>query len=290
MISYLKLIRAPAGFTALTNILAASVIMADGQLDIRLGLLLIASGCFYFSGMALNDCFDFQEDSIERPSRPIPCGAIKPAVAWGIGIGLLVFGLLFAFSFSATSGYIGAGLAIAILVYNGLVKEGFFGSLSMASCRYLNWLLGASFVALSVQSFVLAIPIFAYITGLTFLSKQETNAQNKQSVWVCTLAILAVVASCIYLIHSVFDLNTLEIVVAYGFLFVWASLILNKLRLVFQSFSPENIQQMIVYMVVGVIPLDALLVAMSGNYLFALIVLALLVPCRMLNQRLNAIT
>ena len=65
---------------------------------------------------------------------------------------------------------------------------------------------------------------------------------------------------------------------------------MNKLKQVFQSFCPENIQKMIVFMVIGVIPLDALLVAISGHYWFALIIIALLPPCRILNKRLNAIT
>jgi 4-hydroxybenzoate polyprenyltransferase len=47
---------------------------------------------------------------------------------------------------------------------------------------------------------------------------------------------------------------------------------------------------MIIFMVIGVIPLDALLVAMAGHYWFALGIIALLPPTRMLNKRLNAIT
>ncbi len=240
--------------------------------------------------MTLNDCFDFQEDLLERPSRPIPSGAIKPAVAWAIGIGLMMAGLFFAFCYSAISGYIASALAIAIIVYNGFVKDGLIGSLSMASCRYLNWMLGATFVALSIDSFLIALPIFAYITGLTFLSKQETSAENKQAVWVCAVAIVVVVVTCGYLIHFVFMLDTVELMIAYGFLMIWAGLLLRKLLLVLRSFSPKTIQNMIVYMVVGVIPLDALMVGMAGHYLFALVILALLIPCRMLNQRLNAIT
>lgn len=290
MLNYLKLVRAPAGFTALSNVLAASVIMSQGQLTLELTYLLAASVCFYFAGMTLNDCFDYQEDLAQRPSRPIPSGNISMAKAWSIGVGLILIGLAFAFMYSLMSGYIGIALAVAIFTYNGLIKEGLLGSLSMASCRYLNWLLGASFVALSSESWLVALPIFAYITGLTYLSKQETSGDNKQVVWFTAFALLVTVACCVYLVDVMFKPQGVHYYIALSLLFIWAGLFLNKLRLVFNRFNPENIQKMIIFMVIGVIPLDALLVALAGHYVFAVIILALLPPCRMLNKRLNAIT
>lgn len=290
MLNYLRLIRAPAGFTALSNILAGSVLMSQGQLTSEILYLLTASVCFYFAGMSINDCFDYQEDLAHRSSRPIPSGSISMAKAWVIGTGLILSGLAFSFMYSLISGYIGIALTVAIFTYNGLIKEGLMGSFCMASCRYLNWLLGASFVALSAESWLVAVPIFAYITGLTYLSKQETKGDNKQVVWFTAFMLFVTITSCIYLVEVVFKPQSVHYYIALALLTVWSSLILNKLRLVFSQFSPENIQKMIVFMVIGVIPLDALLVALAGHYLFALIILALLPPCRMLNKRLNAIT
>ena len=59
IITFLKLVRAPAGFTAVSNILAAAIIATTGQLSVDVLMLCIASVCFYFAGMALNDCFDY---------------------------------------------------------------------------------------------------------------------------------------------------------------------------------------------------------------------------------------
>ncbi|MCF2946922.1 UbiA family prenyltransferase [Paraglaciecola aquimarina] len=290
IIHYLKLVRAPAGFTALSNILAASVLMTNGQLNLSIIYLLFASVCFYFAGMTLNDCFDFKEDLAQRPSRPIPSGNVSLNKAWMIGAGLMVVGLILSFSFSTLSGYVGLALCVAIIGYNGLIKEGLFGSFCMAACRYLNWLLGASFVALSTQSFLIAVPIFAYITGLTYLSKQETTAQNKHVIWFTAFTLLITMFSSGYLLENSFAVTGIQRWLAWGLLLVWSCLVLNKLRLVFQTFSPASIQQMIIFMVIGVIPLDALLVAMAGHYWFAFIIIALLPPTRMLNKRLNAIT
>ncbi|WP_158968858.1 UbiA family prenyltransferase [Paraglaciecola sp. L3A3] len=290
LVNYLKLVRAPAGFTALSNIIAASVIMSAGHLSINVLYLLVASVCFYFAGMTLNDCFDYAEDLAERPSRPIPSGDISIKQAWLLGTGLMALGLIMAFLHNSISGYVGIALCLSILVYNGWLKEGLLGSFCMASCRYINWLLGASFVALSAKSYLIAVPIFAYITGLTYLSKQETTAQNKNAIWLCALALVIVLLSCLYLIQFEFDLAGVHKWIALALVVIWLALMFNKLKQVLQHFCPENIQKMIVFMVIGVIPLDALLVAISGHYIFALVILALLPPCRILNKRLNAIT
>ena len=75
-------------------------------------------------------------------------------------------------------------------------------------------------------------------------------------------------------------------ITAFVLIAVWCLLIASKLIKVFKDFTPGNIQQLIGWMVIGVIPLDALLVAASGEYLMSLIILALLPPCRMLNKYL----
>ncbi|GLR71792.1 hypothetical protein GCM10007852_27000 [Agaribacter marinus] len=295
---FLKLIRAPAGFTAISNILATSVIVSNGQLDWSLLYLLSASVCFYFSGMTLNDCFDYKEDLAERAFRPLPSGQISIGFAWLFGFGLMIAGLGMAFAFSQASGVIGMFLCLAIVLYNGVIKDGLLGSFCMASCRYVNWIFGASFVlmfATSKQSlsqnlssidYFIAVPIFFYIAGLTYLSKQETSAANKQAVWVTAFFIFCSAISSLFLAHMHFELFDWQRYIAYGIVILWSLLMLNKLRVVFADFVPENIQKLIGFMVIGVIPLDALITAMAGHYLYSLFILALLPPCRMLNKKL----
>lgn len=285
-LTFLKLIRAPAGFTAISNILAASIIASSNQLDSSLILLITASVLFYFSGMALNDCFDYKEDLVERPQRPIPNGDLSLKSAWVIGFTLMFTGLIFAFCYSTTSGYIGLALSTVIILYNGYIKQGLMGSVCMASCRYFNWILGASFVALSVNSLSLALPIFFYITGLTFLSKQETHGRDKSAVFFCASMIVLTALSALYLVLEIFMLSEQQQAISAMLIVIWFAMMASKLIKVFKQFEPQNIQQLIGWMVIGVIPLDALLVALSGEYLFSLIILALLPPCRMLNKYL----
>jgi 4-hydroxybenzoate polyprenyltransferase len=285
-LTFLKLIRAPAGFTAISNILAASIIASSNQLDSSLILLITASVLFYFSGMALNDCFDYKEDLVERPQRPIPNGDLSLKSAWVIGFTLMFTGLIFAFCYSTTSGYIGLALSTVIILYNGYIKQGLMGSVCMASCRYFNWILGASFVALSVNSLSLALPIFFYITGLTFLSKQETHGRDKSAVFFCASMIVLTALSALYLVLDIFMLSEQQQAISAMLIVIWFAMMASKLIKVFKQFEPQNIQQLIGWMVIGVIPLDALLVALSGEYIFSLIILALLPPCRMLNKYL----
>ncbi|MGJ8692871.1 MAG: UbiA family prenyltransferase [Thalassotalea sp.] len=285
-LTLLKLVRAPAGLTAVSNIIAAAVIASNNQLSADIILLICASIFLYFSGMALNDCFDYQEDFSERATRPIPSGEISLKNAWLFGISLMAAGILFAFSYSLSAGFISIALATAIVLYNGVIKKGFIGSICMASCRYVNWLLGASFVGLAASSYLMALPIFFYIVGLTFLSKQETHGENKSAVIVCALMLTLTAASILYLVEYQFALNHFEYLTAFVLLAIWCLLIASKLIKIFNNFTPGNIQQLIGWMVIGVIPLDALLVAASGEYIVSLIILALLPPCRMLNKYL----
>lgn len=286
LLTLLKLVRAPAGITAISNIVAAATIASQGQLNASLLLLILASVLFYYSGMTLNDCFDYQEDLKERPNRPIPSGELSLTQGWCIGFGLMIGGLLLAFSYSQIAGYVGIALSIVITLYNSIIKEGFIGSICMASCRYVNWILGATFIGLSSQNFLMALPIFFYITGLTFLSKQETHGENKNAVWVCATMLLLTALSGAYFVSNVFILDTMQLYISFALITLWTVLNLKKLIRVFNDFTPENIQNLISWMVIGVIPLDALFVALSGNYIVALFILALLPPCRMLNKYL----
>jgi len=290
LFTILKLVRAPAGITAISNILAAATLAVTltpgGQLSTNVVTLIIASILFYYAGMTLNDCFDYKEDLQERPTRPIPNGDLSLSSAWLLGSGLMLCGLFLAFSFSQMAGYVGLVLSTVIVLYNSIIKEGFLGSICMASCRYFNWILGATFIGLSSLSWQMALPIFFYIVGLTFLSKQETQGENKNAVFVCAFMLLLTALSGLYFVVDVFQLSDTQRYISFALVTLWVGLNLQKLIRVFNDFTPANIQGLIGWMVIGVIPLDALLVALSGNYLVAIIILALLPPCRMLNKYL----
>src|SRR3989442_15725829 len=83
----LALLRPPNVFTAVADS-AAGLVLARRAAPIARdpGLwCLAASACLYLGGIALNDYFDRDVDAVERPERPIPSGAVPPAVAAGRG-------------------------------------------------------------------------------------------------------------------------------------------------------------------------------------------------------------
>ena len=94
----LRLVRLPGIFTAFADILAGYLIVrfaGSGAGEIRsLGFLLGASACIYMAGMVWNDVFDYEEDRVSRPERPLPSGLVSLTGAFMIGVILSVAGLM----------------------------------------------------------------------------------------------------------------------------------------------------------------------------------------------------
>src|SRR5262249_61369509 len=120
--------------------------------------------------MVWNDYFDFAEDKRDRPFRPLPSGRISRQTAVMIRAVSLLAGILLA----AIAGrnwppiVIAIILAGAILLYDGWLKRTPVGPVSMASCRFLNVLLGLSLGELSVVPWILRLHL-AGVVGLDIL-------------------------------------------------------------------------------------------------------------------------
>src|SRR5207247_2473924 len=115
----LALVRPPNVFTAVADS-AAGLLLARraGPLAGDPGLwCLAASTCLYLGGIALNDYFDRHVDAVERPERPIPSGAVPPAVAAGLGAVLLAAGIVLAGLAGGSATTVAAVLAPAIVLY-----------------------------------------------------------------------------------------------------------------------------------------------------------------------------
>ncbi|MCB1138000.1 MAG: UbiA family prenyltransferase [Leptospiraceae bacterium] len=295
--AWASLMRLANGFTALSNIFAGYFLVCfwmDRWFPFPY-FLLAATLCFYYGGMILNDVFDYEVDCRERPERMLPRGIINVGMARFLGFYLLICGMVFSWFQGDSSFYISLALALFILIYNAMIKEGIAGSLIMGICRYLNWLLGLS-VALvawnmedlrSVLSIVLIpVPVLLYVFSLTLLSKEESRARHRWPLNLAAAGLVLTLASAV-LLHT------------RGILPGWHGLILLCLLLSFllyrlfrlsQRFEGSAIQGTIRLLVLGIIPLDALIV-LSASYdsltgsLAALVVLVLLIPARLLAGR-----
>ena len=176
LLPYLRLVRAPAVFSALGDPIAG-LLLHDG--DIAAGQasrLSAASAMLYLAGMALNDFADREEDARERPERPIPSGAVSPRAAALIGGSLLLGGVLIARGAGAR--WTGTALAAAIVAYDfQLKRSATLGPMAMGACRALSLLMGveASRGVVTRRGTEGALLLGAYVAGLTLIARGETG-------------------------------------------------------------------------------------------------------------------
>lgn len=281
--SYLQLIRLPATFSAWSNILAAHWISTGGEPRWGLlGLQIAIATALYWSGMVLNDCFDLAEDRVERPDRPIPGGAVTATRAWTIGWSLMALALLLGVIAGGATLWLTLFLALAVLLYDGLLKSGPLGPMAMGTCRGLNWLMGLSAAPLGHQSFWLPIPILLYTAGVTVLSRSETKGVERERTLFATLllgsSLLAVLV--LYLTGRLVDP---WVVVGTG---IGAAFLVHGMHRMAAEGSASAVRSQVRRLLLAMIPLDALLLLGAEHRLAALTLLLLLLPGRLLGRRL----
>lgn len=279
---YLQLMRAPALFTALSNATAAHLVATGGTIDWSMLVPLALASCALLAGgMVLNDCFDMVLDARERPRRPLPSGAVPLTTAWLLGFAFLAVGVLLAALVGWRSALVASALVATILSYDGLLKSTLLGPLVMGFCRYLNWLLGLSIAALDLAAWLLPLPVLVYVMAITVLSRAEAQAQDRRLVILAgagmTLAAAAVAG--LWLAGVLTQIAVLPLAIA-AWLY-WLKLIANCYR----SHLPSVIQGAVGRFIMGLVPLDVLLVVGRDIY-WGIGLLLLMLPGRWLGRRL----
>jgi len=283
ILAYMQLVRLPAVFTAFSNILAAHLVVSGADIHwSALAFLSASSANIYLGGMVLNDCFDLEVDRHERPHRPLPSGQIDTRHAWWLGWSLLLAGVAFASMVGWTAFFISVLLIAAVILYDSFAKNTDFGPVVMGACRYLNWLLGFSFLALNFESFQIAAPIFLYIFALTLVSRQEAKALNARPLVISWTMMLATLM--IYLLFVVGDLLAGYAVVTLS-VFAFSVLSFYFYRTV-KKFSSTSVQHLVKVLILGVIPLDALVVLSRGPWWGAIVIMTLLIPGKLLAKKM----
>ena len=132
MLDFARLVRLPNAFTAMADICLGALV--TGALPERLVpfiFLLMASTCLYWAGMVWNDYFDLEQDKRERPFRPLASGRVTVSMALVVGSLLLSLGVIFALAATTNSFLIACLLVAAILLYDGLLKRTWAGTIMM---------------------------------------------------------------------------------------------------------------------------------------------------------------
>lgn len=215
----------------------------------------------YLGGMYLNDAFDRGIDARERPSRPIPSGAVDANTVFALGFGLLLAAvaalLTAARGFDAApGGVVLAGLALggAIIGYNWRHKGNPLSPLAMGACRLLAYVAAGLAATAAMPGPLLAAAgvSLCYLIGLTYVAKREMLGR----------------------IGNLWPLLFLAAPLAYGFLLAnkatgqlvllalagWIGVALWLLR----RRRPGDIPRAVVSLIAGISLVDALFLAVAG--------------------------
>lgn len=164
---------------------------------------------FYMAGLVSNDCFDRQEDAIDRPERPIPAGVVSFHAATLFSILLFAAGLVLAGMTGGRTLATALALMLSIAAYNGFGKKiPLLGSLLMGACRGLSLLLGASSTGVSLMTWnavtLAAVSMLLYIAAVTSLAAHETEKKPMPvRRWLPAVAIAASMVGLLTLSRSI---------------------------------------------------------------------------------------
>ena len=293
MWAYLQLMRPANIITAWADILlgyaaAGAFSAVISNLDfVVLGWLIIATTGLYGGGVVFNDVCDAQLDAIERPERPLPSHRASLEGAIILGTALLILGIIAASMVSTVSAILAVMVAITALIYDKWGKhQTIFGPLNMGVCRGGNLLLGVSAVtdALSDRWYLALIPII-YIAAITAISQGEVKG-GKKITGVIAIALVGIVISCIL---SLGLLPEYALLITLPFLILFIALVLPPFIKAAINPRAELIQTAVKAGVLSLIVLDATIAAGFTNWIYGLLLLALL-PLSRLLARLFAVT
>jgi len=298
LLAYLQLFRLPNVFTAISNIVMGYLFTKFIRGEPLTGVwftylisLMLSSSCLYIGGMVLNDVYDFDVDSQDRPHRPLPSGRINLAWAKKLGFGLLAVGVFLAAfpeigSFAPRSAIISVLLAMAIYLYDSVAKQTAIAPILMGSCRTLNILLGMSCApALETDQLLIALGIGIYVAGITWFARCEakTSSRNMLTFGVAVMLVGIAVLSCWPWFS---ERNTLLVAK-----WVWPTLlvllvtsVVRRCTLAISNPEPTNVQNAVKHSIFSLVVLDAAVVLATVGPYPALFVLALLIPTMFLGK------
>lgn len=268
--------------TVWSNVLAALALSQALSLHSRVLVLALVFSVFYVGGMYLNDAFDRHIDKAQRPTRPIPSGAVSATTVFGIGFGALISAtLLNALVARSNGGSVvlaaasGALLSAVIVCYDAYHKQNPLSPLVMGACRVLIYVAVAYAVSDTLLPPLLfgAACLWCYLIGLTYAAKQE--ALNRLTrIW--PLAFLAAPITYAALVAS-----RQPWVWPFLLVFVvWVSYALTFLRQGPRRFVPHAV----VRLIAGISLLDAVLIASTGAVTWALVAVAACAATRLFQR------
>jgi 4-hydroxybenzoate polyprenyltransferase len=288
---YLELMRLPNVFTSMADVAMGFLFVREltGTIDAwLLAVLLGASSLLYLAGVVLNDVFDLELDSHERPDRPLPSGRISPSAARWFGWGLMFAGAVLGWAAAFIIGDILPGaiviiLVTGILIYDAGLKFTAIGPVLMGACRMFNVLLGMSAAGtpFTAEHWVVAGAIGLYIAGITWFAKTENIRSSRLQLALSTVVMMsgiALLGSLPYWTERINPLLQAEpqrwwlLILILGMLIGW-----RCLRAVIAP-SPAQVQAAVAQGILSLIILDAVACFAIRGVFWSVMILLLLLP------------
>lgn len=273
--------------TVWSNVIAALALSgalgSGGANSVTIVLELAAVfSAFYVAGMFLNDAFDREIDRRERPTRPIPSGQVSAARVFAAGFGLLGAATLATVLIARGTGAaplraLGSALTLALLIvgYDLYHKQNPFSPVLMGACRVMVYVTALFVVHNEPPALLLtgALVLWCYLIGLTYAAKQE--AFNRLTrVWPLVFLAVPVVMG----VRAGLDEPWV-----WPFLIVFVAWLLHALR--FLRPGPERaVPEAVVRLIAGIALADALHVAATGQFGWALVCVALCAATRVFQR------
>lgn len=210
--SWLALFRPPNLLTVPGDPLAGALLASTAAgVPPALPTLLAAMGaalCLYAGGLLANDYFDRSVDARERPSRPIPSGAIKARGVLVAALLITLAGLMLAAEGGKNVLLVACLLAASAWFYNAVGKRiVWLGPLNMGVCRGLSLLMGAALIGsrylTGTSVLIAALLLTAVVAAITLAARNEarTDAASRCPKWVAWLIPLILASGLLLLIH-----------------------------------------------------------------------------------------
>jgi hypothetical protein len=173
--AWAELLRVPALFTVPGDTLAGAAAVA-ARPNSRTLLAVGSSLCLYEAGMALNDWADREEDTVDRPHRPLPSGRIAPPTALAAAGVLTAAGLALAARAGRPALTVAVPLAATVWAYDLALKHTPAGPAAMAAARGLDLLLSAAATSGHARGALpSALLLGTHTLAVTAVSRQETR-------------------------------------------------------------------------------------------------------------------
>ncbi|WP_313260292.1 UbiA-like protein EboC [Sphingobacterium sp.] len=273
---WIQIIRPSNVLTAISDVLAgvalACLFLQQDLPQVNpLIWITFSSMLLYTGGIVFNDVFDAALDKVERPERPIPSGRIKKSAASILGTLAFAIGCFLAFQVNMAAFYISLAIVLMCLLYNGQAKHHFLaGPIVMGGCRGLNLLLGMAVLPDSLSYWYIAIIPIIYIASVTNISRGEVYGSNKTALLVSIGLYSIVILTLLYFTYS--SKNYLALV----FILLFSLMIGSPVSKALKTLQPQDVRKAVKFGVLALILMNASWIAISGHWLLALAVCAIL--------------